>query len=312
VSILVVGAGGVGGYFGGLLARAGEPVAFMARGPHLEALQAQGGVRLHTVHGELFAPARALGAPDEPAELVLFTVKAYDTETAAARIVPAVGPQTVILSLQNGVDNEEVLAARFGPERVWGGTAYIFAAIEAPGVVRQTGGPRAIRFGAWAGRGLTDRLRAWEARFRAAGFEAEALADILPEKWSKFIFICALAGVSALTRLPLGEVRASPPTWALFRGLLEEGVAVARARGVPLPPDLVDRHAALAEAQPPDSRASLATDLLAGRRLEVEALHGTLVRYGREAGVPTPLAFAAYAALLPHHQRAVGTGAGGG
>lgn len=301
-----MGTGGLGGYFGGLLATAGHQVSFIARGAHLDAIRRQGGIRVNTTHGDLFGPGTAAEAPaDDPADLVLFTVKSYDTETAAERLRPAVGPETAILSLQNGVDNEEVLARAFGAGRVLGGVVYIFAGIRSAGVITQTGGPRRVVFGEWSG-GLSDRVRRLEGTFKEAGWVAASADDVVREKWVKFAFICALGGMTALTRLSIGEIRATPATWEMFRQIVEEVVAVGRARGVRLGPDVVEAHLAFAQRLEPGGRSSLYDDLARGKRLEIEALHGTVVRYGREAGVPTPASQAVYAALLPHDRLAGG------
>lgn len=302
--VAVMGTGGLGGYFGGLLARAGHAVTFIARGAHLEAMRRRGGLTVRAVDGEWFAPGQAVAAPeDDPADLVLFTVKSYHTEEAAALIGPVVGAQTAVLSLQNGVDNEEVLARTYGAGRVLGGVVYILAAVQAPGVVQQTAGPRTVVFGEWQG-GMSDRVRRLEGVLAEAGWRVTASEDVVREKWVKFAFICALAGMTALTRLPIGEIRASPPTWAMFRQIVEEVVAVGRARGVPLGPEVVEAHLELAQRLEPEATSSLHHDLTGGRRLELEALHGTVVRFGREAGVPTPACSAVYAALLPHDRRA--------
>ncbi len=299
-----MGTGGLGGYYGGLLAQAGHRVSFIARGAHLEALRRQGGIRLSTVHGEIFGPGVATDVPGgEPSpDLVLFTVKSYDTEVVAQMLRLAVGSQTAILSLQNGVDNEEILARVFGADRILGGLVYILSVIEAPGVVTQTGGPRMVTFGEWNG-GVSERVTRLAGLFKDAGWLATISVDIAREKWVKFSFICALGGMTALTRLPIGEIRACAPTWAMFRQIVEEVVAVARARGVTLGPEVVDGHLALAMRLEPDGTSSLHYDLTHGKRLETEALHGTVVRYGREAGVPTPACAAVYAALLPHDLR---------
>ncbi len=302
--VAVMGAGGLGGYFGGLLARAGHGVTFVARGAHLEAMRRQGGLTVRAAEEEWFAPGEAVAAPGgDPADLVLFTVKSYDTEEAAARIGPVVGAQTAILSLQNGVDNEETLARTYGAGRVLGGVVYILAAIQAPGVVQQTAGPRTVVFGEWRG-GMSARVRRLEGVLAEAGWRVTATDDVLREKWVKFAFICAQAGMTALTRLPIGEIRTCPPTWAMFRQIVEEVVAVGRARGVALGPEVVEAHLQLAQRLEPEATSSLYHDLTGGRRLELEALHGTVVRYGREAGVPTPACSAVYAGLLPHDRRA--------
>jgi 2-dehydropantoate 2-reductase len=308
VNVTVMGTGGLGGYFGGLLAQAGHRVTFIARGPHLEALRRQGGIMLRTVHGDIFGPGDAADSPGgaPPADLILFTVKSYDTAPAAERLRPAVGPDTAILSLQNGVDNEEILARMFGAERVLGGLVYILSTIQAPGVVHQAGGPRKVTFGEWIG-GMSERVRHYEGLFKEAGILAAVSDDVAREKWVKFAFICALGGMTALTRLPIGEIRTSPPTWAMFRQIVEEVVAVGRARGVALGSEVVESHVALAAALEPDGTSSLYYDLTHGKRLEIDALHGTAVRYGREVGVPTPACAAVYAVLLPHDVRAQAT-----
>lgn len=303
-----MGSGGLGGYYGGLLGAAGHDVTFIARGAHLQALRRQGGVRVRAVGGEFFGPGAAAEAPSsDHADLVLFTVKSYDTASAAEAAAAAVGPQTAVLCLQNGVDNEERLAELYGAERVLGGAVYIFAGIEAPGVVSQTGGPRRVIFGEWRG-GESERVSRLMELFTKAGWVAAASADIVRDKWVKFAFICAQAGMTALTRLSIGEIRATPAAWEMFRQIVEEAVSVGRARGVRLPPDLVETHVAFGQRLDPQSRSSLADDLARGRRLEIEALHGTIVRYGRDAGIPTPASAAVYAALLPHDRRARGEG----
>jgi 2-dehydropantoate 2-reductase len=304
MNITVMGAGGLGGYFGGLLARAGHRVTFVARGVHLEALRRQGGIRVQTVEGDFFAEGAAAADPSAgpTADLVLFAVKSFDTEPAADSLRQSVGPDTAILSVQNGVENEEVLSRRFGPDRVLGGNVYLLATIQSPGVIEQSGGPRLLIFGEWLG-GLSDRVLGLEAAFRAAGINATASDDIVREKWVKYALICAQAGMTALTRLPIGEIRDCPPTWAMYRRLLEEIVAVGRARGVSLDQSVVEQHLALAAKLEPAYTSSMYYDLSHGKRLEIEALHGAAVRYGRKLGVPTPMCEAVYAALLPHDRR---------
>jgi 2-dehydropantoate 2-reductase len=179
----------------------------------------------------------------------------------------------------------------------------MLATIQAPGTIEQTAGPRILNFGEWGG-GMSDRARRLEAALREAGINATAVDDIVREKWVKYALICAQAGMTGLTRLPIGEIRASPPTWAMYRQVLEEVVAVGRARGVRLDGKVVEDHVVLAERLEPHYTSSLFYDLTHGKRIEVEALHGTLVRYGREAGIPTPACAAVYAALLPHDAHA--------
>ena len=299
-----MGAGGLGGYFGGMLAQGGHTVTFVARGAHLEALRQQGGVHLRTVHGDSFAPAHATADPgDGPTpDLIFFSVKSFDTQHAA-QALSRLPPQTPILSVQNGVENEEILAGMFGAERILGGNVYLLATIQAPGVVEQSGGPRTLNFGEWRG-GLSERTRRLEVAFRDAGINATASPDIVREKWVKFALICAQAGMTALTRLPIGDIRASPPTWAMYRRLLEEVVAVGQARGVTLDGRVVDDHLTLAERLEPTYTSSMHYDLTHGKRLEIEALHGTVARYAHEAGISAPACEAVYAALLPHDLKA--------
>ncbi len=305
MNVTVIGAGGLGGYFGGLLAATGHRVIFVSRGAHLEAIRRQGGIRLRTVHGDLFGPGAGVEVPGEgpPADLVLFTVKSFDTQAAAEHLQAAIRSDTAILSLQNGVDNEEVLARMLGAGRVLGGVVYVLATIESPGVIHQSGGPRTLLFGEWQG-GMTDRVRRIEDQFKAAGMLATSSDDIIREKWIKFAYICAQAGMTALARLPIGDIRASPPAWVMFQQILEEVVAVGQARDVQLGPEVIDAHLALAQRMEPHFTSSLYYDLTHGKRLEIEALHGTVVRYGREAGIPTPACWAVYAALAPHDLRA--------
>jgi 2-dehydropantoate 2-reductase len=299
MKIAVVGSGGLGGYFGGRLARGGEDVHFLARGSHLEALRATG-LKVESVLGDFALAAdetRATADPSEigPSEMVLFTVKAYDTESVAETVLPSlIGPETVVISLQNGIDNEERIAARVGMKHVAGGVAYIFAGIARPGVVRHTGGPARLMFGESDGHQST-RLAAFLDACRHAGIDAEVADDIRVALWTKYGFICAQAGLTAATRQPIGVIRATPSAWQLFRCVLEEAALVARAEGVPLPDDVVDRQVALAEGLAPDLYSSLYDDLTAGRRIELDALLGELVRRAARAHVTSSASSAVYA-----------------
>jgi 2-dehydropantoate 2-reductase len=248
------------------------------------------------------APAETHATDDPavigPSQIVLFTVKSYDTESASASLGPLIGRDSVVLSLQNGIDNEEKLAARIGAERVAGGAAYIFAGIAEPGVIRHTGGPARIVFGELDGR-RTPRLEGFLAACQRAGIDAHLVDDVRAALWTKYILICAQSGLTAATRQPLGVVRETPPSWRLFRQVLEEGVNVARAEGVALPDDLVERTLATFMAFQPNVYSSLYDDLIAGRRMEVETLQGELSRRAARAGVPAPATSALYAVLLP-------------
>jgi len=303
--IAVMGSGGVGGYFGGLLARAKEDVTFIARGAHLAAIQ-KNGLQVKSVVGDFHVHPKATHDPGAvgPVDLILFCVKAYDTEAAGAQIRPMVGPQTTVLCLLNGVDNEEKLEAILGGEHVLAGVVHILSTISAPGVISQTAGPRRFKFGEMDGR-VTPRVQRILEVFKTAGILAEVSTQVQIDLWEKFLLICAQGGVTALAGLSIGEILACSETAAFYRGVMEEVATVGRAKGVPLSADVVDRTMAFARGLEPHMRSSLAHDLSQGNRLEVETLAACVVRYGREVGVPTPCNFAIYACLKPHHDKAL-------
>lgn len=296
--VCVYGAGGVGGYFGGRLARAGAEVHFIARGDHLQALR-EHGLRVRSVKGDFQVHAPATDDPDDVGccDFVLFCVKTFDTDAAAARLGPLVGEGTAVLSLQNGVENEEKLARVIGDDHVMGGAAFIFAGIAEPGVIVHSGGPASITFGELDGRTSqrAQRLPAWCER---AGFEAELSASIKTVLWAKLAFICAQAGMTATARLPIGEIRAADAAWAAF-GLAAEVCAVAEADGSPVPQAAQERVLTLAQAIEPGSFSSLHDDLVAGRRMELEALHGFVVRRAARHRLAVPTSEAVYAILQP-------------
>ena len=298
--VVVMGAGGVGGYFGARLAQAGEALTFVARGAHLRAIQRSGLRVRSSIEGEYTVAATAVEAVEglPAADAVLLCVKSFDTETALARVRPVVGPETAVLSLQNGVDNVDTIDAVLGPGHAVGGAAYVFAAIEEPGVIGHRFAGRIV-LGELDGtpRPRSERLR---DAFARAGIPVELSADIRRVLWEKYLFICAQAGMTAVTRCPSGVLRATPETWRMYRVLLEELAALARAAGVALPPDTVTTLLAAATALAPETASSLQNDLLAGKRLELEGLHGYAVRLGERLGVALPTVFAVYAALKPH------------
>jgi 2-dehydropantoate 2-reductase len=299
--IAVVGAGGTGGYFGGLLARAGQDVTFVARGSNLEAMRARGLTVESRLAGTFTLPVRATDDPSEvgPVDLILFCVKTYDTDAAAESVRPLLHPETMLLSLQNGIDNIERIARVTGHTPGVGAVAYVVSALREPGVVAQTAGPGKIIVGELSG-GASARTERLHDVLRGAGIEAELHPDIHVILWQKFLFICAFSGVTAVTRLPVGTILADPVTHRLFRGTSEEVEAVARASEIDLPSDCVEQAMAQAVAVEPCGRGSLYHDLAGGRRLELEGLNGEVVRRGREHGVQTPLNFAVYAALRPY------------
>ncbi len=231
VRIAVVGSGGTGGFFGGLLARAGEEIIFVASGAHLEALRSRGLILKSRLAGEFALPVRATDRPNEvgPANLILFCVKTYDTDTAAESICPLIGAHTTLLSLQNGVDNAERIARITGHDSGLGAVAYVVSAIEAPGVIAQTAGPGKIILGELAG-GTSARVERLHSVLQRAEIAAEVHPDVRIAIWQKFLFICAFSGVTPLTRVPIGPIMTDPVTHDLFRGTLEEAEAVARQR----------------------------------------------------------------------------------
>jgi 2-dehydropantoate 2-reductase len=306
--IAVYGAGGVGGYFGGRLALAGVEVHLIARGAHLQALR-EHGLRVRSVRGDF---AVQLPATDDPAEIgpcdyVLFCVKAFDTEPAAARLGPLLGTNTAVVSLQNGVDNEEKIARAIGPDHVMGGAAFIFAGITEPGVIVHTGGPSSITFGELHGQ-LTDRAQRLLRHCQEAGFVAELSQAIRTVLWAKLAFICAQAGMTAAVRLPIGQIRTVDAAWAMFQRLAAEVAAVAEADGNPVPSAAQQRALAMAQSVEPASYSSLHDDLMAARRMELEALHGFVVRRAADLGVPVPMSEAIYGILKPWAVRNEPTG----
>lgn len=307
--VLVVGAGGVGGYFGARLARAGVSVTFLARGAHLEAIRRHGLRVRSSADGEWIVKVDATGDAQRlaPADVVLFCVKSFDTQTAAEAIAPAIGPETAVVSLQNGVDNEEALGRVLGPGHAVGGVAWVFAAIESPGVIVHRLGGR-LAFGELDGR-PSPRLERLQAAFTSAGVAAEVSKDITRVLWEKYLLIGAQAGMTALTRAPIGVIRSTAETWLMYRRLVEELAALGLASGVRLAPDVVDSIVRDAGALAPTVFSSLHTDLTQGRRLELEALHGHALRLGQRLGVATPMLFAVYAALRPHVDGATTRGA---
>lgn len=296
----VYGAGGVGGYFGGRLAQAGADVHLIARGDHLEALK-RDGLRVESVVGdfELGLPATNDSGDYDPCDYVLFTVKAFDTENAAAELEPLLHEDTAVISLQNGLDNEEKLAAVIGEEHVLGGVAYIFSTISEPGIIEHTGGPGSFTFGELDGT-VTDRaerLQRWCER--ADGMSAELSEAIRTDLWEKAAFICAQAGMTATVRLPLGEIRDQESAWAMYRRIIEEVCRVGQAVGVDLSDATVEEWMEFAADLGGDSYSSLHYDMTHDKPMELEALHGAVVRQAEEAGLSVPMNEAVYAILRP-------------
>jgi 2-dehydropantoate 2-reductase len=298
--IAVVGAGGVGGYFGAKLARAGESVVVLARGAHLDAIR-RNGLRVRSaIDGDFTAKVEAVDsfAGQPPVDMALFCVKSFDTHTAAETLRPVLGADTGVVSLQNGVDNEAVIDEVLGPGRALGGAAFVFSTIESPGVIAHTLLGRIV-FGELDGR-VSARATQLRDALARAGVPVELTTDVQRMLWEKYLLISAQAGTTALTRTPIGVIRDTPETWRLYRRIVEELATVARAAGVALPADVVENIMTGAAKLAPTAYSSLHHDLVHGRRLELEALHGHAVRLGERLGVATPTVFAVYAALKPH------------
>lgn len=298
--IAVFGAGGVGGYLAARLADAGTAeVALLARGAHLEALRADG-LRLRSVFGDAHVRVPATDDPGDigPVDAVLFTVKATDTHTAAGQLGPLLGEGTAVVSFQNGVDNEDRITATVGGGHVLGGVAFIFSTIAAPGVIEHSGGPTRFVFGELDGR-RSQRAQGLQDVLRAAGVDAELTSDVRAAMWRKFIFICAQAGMTAASRLPLGALRGDEEAWRMYRAVITEAAAVADAEGIGLPDDAVEGAIELAESLEHDAFSSLHYDLEHGKPMELDALNGHVARLGRRHGVDVPANEAIYALLSP-------------
>jgi 2-dehydropantoate 2-reductase len=289
MKIAIFGSGGVGGYFGGKLSAAGEDVTFLARGAHLNAMQ-KDGLHITSPLGDVHLPkvqatdrAQAIG----PVDVVLFTVKLYDVDASAATLSPLIGPDTVVITLQNGVDAMDMVATHVGDHHVAGGAAYIVVVLDQPGHLRHTGGQNLV-FGERDGR-RSDRLVAFEAAGQRAGFGAKASSQLETELWIKFVRLSAWAGMTAVTRSPMGVLRDNPPLFEMMMTATDEAIAVGRARGIMLPADIVESTLAMIPNFPATSKSSMLEDLERGRRLELPWLSGAVVRIGKEVGVPTPV-----------------------
>lgn len=299
--IVAFGAGGVGGYFGGRLALSGVDVTFVARGAHLDAIRTKG-LCIRTPDGDMVVDnaeatddVTSIEAPD----YLFFAVKLFDTESVAEVCRPIAGPNTAVVSLQNGVEAVDILSGVFGRERVMGGTVGVATVISEPGVIMQTGLFNYMAFGEQDG-SRSERGLALEAACTDAGINATLSDDIDVDIWMKFVLLSAFSNMTALTRLPAGRLRETPETRVLLESCVSEAVAVGRAQGVSLPADAVELTVAKLDALPAEMVASMLHDLNAGKPLELERLGGAVVRLGKAAGVPTPTQTFAYNALKPH------------
>ena len=302
MKIAVMGSGGVGGYFGGRLAQGDNEVHFIARGKHLEVLREEG-LQVKSTLGDF--EIMAVPATDDVGQIgevdaVLFTVKSQDTRDAAEKIKPLLGADTLVVSLQNGVGNKEVLQEVLGDGHVLGGVAYIEAEISKPGKITHKSPFARVTFGAFNGE-RSKKAEQLLAAFKAVEVEAELSGDIQRVIWTKWLFICAFSGVTALTRQPIGKVLEDEDTTALYRKAMEEIAALAEAKGIDLPEDIVEERLDFSRnSLDPEMRSSLQQDLAKGKPLELGALNGYASKLGNELGIETPVNDFIYAALKLH------------
>ena len=302
MKILVMGSGGVGGFYGGRLAHAGCDVTFVARGAHLAAMRENGLLIENEAQGNIYVPR--VNVTDDPAsagraDFVIIGVKLWDTEAAARAVKPAVGPDTGVLSLQNGVIKDDIIRRVVGPDNLMGGVAYVGTSIARPGVIRQVGTLQRLLFGEYDGRRSARAEKFLDALLKA-GVQAELSTDIRRTLWEKYVFLVGLSGSTAAMRLPIGPIRENPQTRAFLLDLMKETVAVGRAHGVDLPADYAEQRLQFADSVAYDMTSSLHHDLGRGNPLEVEWLSGGVVQLGKEVAVPTPMNRAVWDVLALH------------
>ena len=290
MKIVVMGSGGVGGYFGARLAANGADVTFIARGEHLAAMR-RDGLKVLSANGDL--TVKPVKATDDPAsvghaDLVMIAVKLWSTADAARTIAPMMGPNSAVVSWQNGVVAEDILIKLYGKERVIGGVSNIAALIEAPGVIRHNGTMARLIFAELNGK-PSKRIDAFAALCKQANIDHVVSDDIDRAIWQKFIFLASFSGMTCATRLSIGPIRTDPETRAMLKAALGEVVAIGRAKGVSLPDDQVEQSLTWADNLPPSMIASMLGDLNRGNRLELPWLSGNVVKLGEELGVATPI-----------------------
>jgi 2-dehydropantoate 2-reductase len=303
----IFGSGGVGGYFGGRLAQSGNDVTFIARGEHLRVLRSSG-LRVESLNGDfVISPAKATDDPKEAsnADVVIVGVKAWQVNDAAHAMKPMIGPNTLVLPLQNGVEASAQLSAVLGQQHVLGGLCRIVSYLVEPGHIRHAGFQPSIAFGELDNRSSA-RVETLRQIFANAGVEVQVPPDIQAAVWNKFLFIAGYSGVGAVTQAPAGVVRRLPQTRSLMERAMREIFAVAHARGIRLAGDAVDQALASVDALPDNATSSMQRDVMAHRPSELEAQNGAVVRLGQSVGVETPVNSFIYDSLLPLEFRARG------
>ena len=301
MKVVMMGSGGVGGLIGARLAHVGCDVAFVARGSHLAAMRSHG-LRLESQVGEVHLPKPRV--TDDPAtlgkaDIVIFSVKLWDTEAAARQIVPLIGPDTGVISLQNGVVKDDILRPIVGEKALMGGVAYMGTAISSPGVIKHTGTLQKVVFGEYDGR-RSKRAETLLQYCLKSGLEAQLSEDIRRTLWEKFAFLVGMAAVTASIRQPIGPIRSHPLTRQFYFDAIAEAAAVGRAHGVRLPENFAEERMAFVDTLPATMTASLHHDLERGNPLEVEWLSGSVVDLGKAIGVPTPVHRAVRDILILH------------
>jgi 2-dehydropantoate 2-reductase len=301
MKIAIIGAGGVGGFFGARLQQAGADVHFVARGAHLAAMRSDG-LRVESPLGDIHLPR--VNVTDNPADIgvadiVWLSVKLWDMDGAVRSMRPLMGPDTGVISCQNGVQKDEILREAFGDRAVMGGVAYIATNIDRPGVIKHTGTMQRLIFGEYDGRRSARAALLLEASVRG-GINAELSDDIRKAIWEKFVFLVGLSGSTTTMRETIGPIRSNPQSRRFLSELMRETVAVGRALGVALPADFAEKRLAFVDGLPDHMTSSMHHDLKAGKRLEVSWLSGGVAQLGEQTGVPTPMNRAVWDILTLH------------
>ncbi len=302
MKIAMMGSGGVGGFFGGRLAKAGHDVTFVARGSHLAAMREHGLTIENEPQGNIHVPKVHVTedpASIGPVDLVILSVKLWDTDSAAQQVKTIVGPRTAVLSLQNGVVKDDIMRRVFGDAAVMGGVCYVASHISKPGTIHQTGTMQRIVVGEYDGR-KSKRAEELHAALTSSGVTAELSGDVRRSIWEKYVFLVGLSATTTTMKKTLGPIRSNPQTRAFLHDVIREVVAVGRAHGVALPADFADNRMAFGDTLPADMTSSMHHDLEKGNRLEVEWLSGGVVKLGAEKGIPTPCNRAVCAILALH------------